>query len=181
VTKEIVENSKNPRGRPSPAKTEQIKKTLRPYFDTYVSETYTSQVTKINVNTVSKYFREWKKELMKIGLKDLIESHEVAKRRGLHALDSVIASVNDHMAKIEKLRTIYDVVVETRLEKGDMKLPNIVYFLENKKIELNKFYVELIGMKVSIEVLPTIGEDISNKIKEMVKKNDLVSKHLVTK
>lgn len=152
---------------------------LKDLFMQNVGVITTSEEIHVNVKTVRKYFKKWKIDLLQSVDKNFIERQEIARERALLSVDGVILNVLKHMKKIDEKTVDFENNVKIRTEKGETNFQTVNFFLENKRIELNKFYVELIDLKARVEMAPTADQIIEQEIKELIEKRNMSEQQLL--
>ena len=154
------------RGRPTPAEQTYIQNIIRPYFEAFMTETTTAKLTGININTISKYFKHWKEQLIEENEQDLAKKQKAGIQRGLIVFDSVFLDVQNHRAQIQRaLEQIGKIPFEEVI-----KNPNMIklrFFLEQKRRKLNDQMARMIDLRVRIETTPTVGDAMNLRLKEM--------------
>lgn len=148
---------------------------LRQLFRKNIGVALAAETAHVNVKTARRYYKKWSEELLQLVDKNLIERIDFARERVLNAIDIVLLDVIEHMKKINDRTSEFESIVKIRLETEPAKFNTVDFFLENKRIELNKFYVELIDLKARNEMAPRLTETIEQHLKEVIKKRNMFS------
>jgi hypothetical protein len=151
---------------------------LRPLFNNFVPIRKAAEITNLEKSTVNKYYKKFSEDL--INTRDeqgytLDEKQQIAKEKALGILSSIVIELQNFRAKIQKYEQLYEASTEEALSKGKLQLPNMVYFLANKKLETIRYLTEILEIVHKVNTMPTIDEQASYVLPGLVKKsNDLI-------
>jgi len=132
---EQIVKVKSKGGRPSKNKQLEIRKILEDHFEKGESASHTSQVTGINIKTVSIYFNEFTESLVESSDTDFITRMIVAKEFALYRLDIAIDELEKQRLRIEKMIELHP----NRPKWLDLRLSLI---MKTAKLHLLKFEIE---------------------------------------
>ena len=151
------------RGRPSKAKQLQIERKLRPYFEKMLTVSLAARETRINVNTVKKYYKIWHNEIMSTEHPDFIKRSKITISNANIALDNQLSKLYKTQATLEKQ-------IEHSIEQN-----NGIPYLENNIYKTSILLIEkisdLILKKTNLTTTPTADIVLSNEIKEYLIEN----------
>ncbi len=159
---------KTKRGRPSTNKQVLIQKQIREYFDIGVTAFAASYDSGINKNTVCKYFKKWTDELLEEQKRSSIERIETARMRHILALEHITKDVKCQLQRIKKKEKLFSCEKNPNSIKN-LASRNYLCFLENKRIEINKFLADLEERRARITMIQTPSELISEEIDKFLK------------
>jgi len=153
------------RGRPNKAEQLQIERKLRPYFERMSTISLTARETRINVNTVKKYYKTWRNEIISIEHPDFMERSKITISNANIALDKQLSELYNLQAILEKQI------------KHSIKQNNGIPHLENGTYKTSILLVEkisdLILKKTNLTTTPTADVILSKEINEYLIENGI--------
>jgi len=154
----LVPPNAHDRGRPSKAEELEIERTLQTFFSKTYSATFTAKKTGYNIKTVTKYFAEFKKEILETETTEFVQRSRETKERGLLAYDELLYSLYNDKKEIEHL-------IDVAKKIADLRTVEKCYRI---KMKINKDIAEVIAAKINLENTATVG-DTAKLVGEMQK------------
>ncbi|MGI0026338.1 MAG: hypothetical protein ACREAD_00660 [Nitrosopumilaceae archaeon] len=151
----------NKKGRPSVSDQAQIRKILRPYYESGLSAYYTSGETGIDIKTVCKYYNEWSEQIEEAETSDFLERQ---KRDRIQ----IIISYDTDIVEMTKLLDEVNAEIEN-FQKEKKLIPR---HLSVHKLEIIKFRSLLKEKKAAFIMQPTMDEALEKKIREKIKEHE---------
>lgn len=155
---------KRKNGRPTKLEQIEIQNKLRPYFERYLSATFTSGKTGINIKTVCKYFDEWSKQVIETETKDFVQRQRETKEVIMLSMDSLIF---ENYELIDKIKNEIK-----NFQKNEKPIPKHLLSLH---AQILYKISEIINAKGDLEVTPTLDisleELIDKRISEVSQRN----------
>ena len=129
-------------GRPTKKEQIDIEQKLREYFEKGISATTTSQLTKLNIKTVCKYFDNWARQIRKINDVEFLKRIKTERENYLMVLDRQLLklyNLQDEMNEyvIHPHESTWDGrVIQGSHYRERMNVVNMICQIMNKKFEL---------------------------------------------
>ena len=148
------------RGRPNKSEQLQLERKLRPYFEKMLSATFAARKTRINVNTVKKYYKTWFDEIKSSEHPDFIKRSKITISNSNLALDI-------QLSKLYKLQETLEKQINHNIKQNG-GIPNIEINVYKTSILLSEKISDLILKKTNLIVSPTADVTLSHEIKELI-------------
>jgi len=135
-----VINLDHKNGRPTKREQICIERKLRPYFENSISARVTAGETGFNLKTVTKYFNQWKKEIIESETPDFLKRCKEEKERCLISYEKQISSLVKDQSEVEFL-------IDAAKKAGNFSLLEKFYKLKLKITETKgKFFAARINL-----------------------------------
>ena len=142
-------------GRPNKAEQLHIELTLRSYFERMLSVSFTSKETKINPNTVKKYYKVFSDEIKLSKYPDFIENSK-------HSIQNCALAIDNQLSNLYTLQDKLGMQINSEIKQHG-KIPTTLYKIS---ITLTKNISDLLFKKTDLIISPTADITLSNYIKE---------------
>lgn len=129
-------------GRPTKKEQIDIEQKLREYFEKGISATTTSQLTKLNIKTVCKYFDNWTQQIRKINDVEFLKRIKTERENYLMVLDRQLLKLYDLQDEMDKHvihphKSTWDgKVIQGSHYRERMNVVDMICQIMNKKFEL---------------------------------------------
>ena len=127
------------RGRPNKAEQLQIERKLRPYFERMLSVSLASRETKININTVKKYYKVFSDEIK------LTEHPDFIKKTKQYIQNCILA-IDNQLSKLYKLQDKLEIQINSEIKQYGKATP----ILYKTSITLSKNITDLLFKKTDL-------------------------------
>ncbi|AFS80034.1 hypothetical protein NKOR_00580 [Candidatus Nitrosopumilus koreensis AR1] len=154
------------KGRPSKADQLRIEKKLRPYFEKMLTVSIASRETKINHNTVKKYYKKWYDEIASTEHPDFVKRSKIIISNSNIALDN-------QLSKLYKIQETLEKQITYSIEQNN-GIPNLENNIYKTSILLIEKISDMILKKTNLTVTPTADIVLSREIKEYMIENGAV-------
>ena len=148
------------RGRPNKSEQLQMERRLQPYFQKGLSVSFAAKETRININTVKKYYKIWSDEIQSTEHPDFIERSKITILNSNLALDI-------QLSKLYKLQEILEKQITHDIKQNN-KIPNLEINIYKTSIYLSEKISDLILKKTNLAITPTADVILSHEIKELI-------------
>jgi len=143
------------RGRPNKAEQLHIERTLRACFEKMLSVSFASRETKINPNTVKKYYKVFSDEIKSSEHPDFIENSK-------QSISNCALAVDNQLSKLYTLQNKLEMQINSEI-KAHGKVTPTLYKIS---INLSKNISDLLFKKTDLIISPTADITLSNYLKE---------------
>lgn len=154
------------KGRPSKADQLHIERKLRPYFEKALAVSLAARETKINPNTVKRYYKKWHNEITSTEHPDFVKRSKIIISNSNIALDNQLSKLYKLQETLEKQIT-YSI-------KQNNGIPNIENNIYKTSILMIEKISDIIIKKTNLTATPTADITLYNEIKEYMIENGTV-------
>jgi len=144
----LVPANAHDRGRPSMAEELEIGRTLQTFFSKTYSATFTAKKTGYNIKTVTKYFAEFKKEILESETRDFVKRCKEEKEKCLYSYDELIYSLYEDRKDVERL-------IDASEKIGDLQNVTKLYRI---KLKINVDIGNFVSAKTNLSNTATAAD-----------------------
>jgi len=136
----LVQANAHDRGRPSKAQELEIERKLQTFFIKTYSATFTAKKTGYNIKTVTKYYNQFKQEILESETTDFVKRCKEEKEKCLYAYDELIYSLYEDRKDIERL-------IDASEKIGDLQNITKLY---RTKLKINEDIGNFVAAKINL-------------------------------
>jgi len=144
----LVQDNVHDRGRPSKAEELEIEQTLQTFFIKTYSATFTAKKTGYNIKTVTKYYNQFKQEILESETLDFVKRCKEEKEKCLYAYDELIYSLYEDRKDIERL-------IDASEKIGDLQNVTKLY---RTKLKINEDIGNFVSAKINLSNTATVAD-----------------------